>query len=107
MCIFYYYSQPLALRQQVLHAFTRSLATIWIVNVPIAFVGLLLGSCGNHLLLFIAHLSHNTVLLVRQYTLKQQVVRNPKIEKDKPAGAKTDDDADTENASNSEKKEAN
>ncbi len=106
MCIFYY-SQPLALRQQVLHAFTRSLATIWIVNVPLAFVGLLLGSCRNHLLLFIAHLSHNTVLLVRQYTLKQQVVRNPKIEKDKPAGAKTDDDADTENASNSEKKEAN
>jgi len=81
--------QPLALRQQVLHAFTRSLATIWIVNVPIAFVGLLL------------------VLLVRQYTLKQQVVRNPKIEKDKPAGAKTEDDADAENASNSEKKEAN
>ncbi|KLO19543.1 MFS general substrate transporter [Schizopora paradoxa] len=65
--------EPLALRQQVLHAFTRSLATIWIVNVPLCFVGLCL------------------VLLIRQYTLKQQVVRNPKVEKDKTAKTVTDD----------------
>lgn len=32
--------QPVELREQVLHAFTRSLATIYIVSVPLAFVGL-------------------------------------------------------------------
>ena len=35
--------QPDSLRDQVLHAYTRSLATIYIVCVPIAFVGLLAG----------------------------------------------------------------
>lgn len=35
--------QPVSLREQVLHAYTRSLATIYIVALPSAFVGLLSG----------------------------------------------------------------
>ena len=49
--------QPESLRQQVLHAFTRSLATIWIVFTPISFVGFLF------------------VLVVREYSLKRTVDR--------------------------------
>lgn len=49
--------QPESLRQQVLHAFTRSLATIWIVSVPLAFAGLLFA------------------LIVREYSLKRTVDR--------------------------------
>lgn len=33
--------QPVSLREQVLHAYTRSLATIYIVAVPMSFVGLI------------------------------------------------------------------
>ena len=36
--------QPVSLREQVLHAYTRSLSTIYIVATPVAFVGLLFGS---------------------------------------------------------------
>ena len=35
--------QPVSLRKQVLHAYTRSLATMYIVFVPLSFVGLLCG----------------------------------------------------------------
>lgn len=49
--------QPESLRHQVLHAFTRSLATVWIVFTPLAFVGLLF------------------VLIVREYSLKRTVDR--------------------------------
>lgn len=49
--------QPPDLRQQVLHAYTRSLSTIWIVSVPLAFFGLL------------------CVSIVREYSLKRQVDR--------------------------------
>ena len=36
--------QPESLRNQVLHAYTRSLATIYIVCVPLSFIGLLAGT---------------------------------------------------------------
>lgn len=35
--------QPDSLRDQVLHAYTRSLSTIWIVFCPLSFVGLCAG----------------------------------------------------------------
>lgn len=41
--------QPVSLREQVLHAYTRSLATIYIVAVPISFVGLLIGEYKGYL----------------------------------------------------------
>ncbi|KAG9086328.1 hypothetical protein FRC06_003147 [Ceratobasidium sp. 370] len=52
--------QPEELRQQVLHAFTRSLATIWIVMTPLLFFGTL------------------CVLVLRSYTLVRQVERGQK-----------------------------
>lgn len=58
--------QPEELRQQVLHAFTRSLSTIWIVMTPILFVGTL------------------GVFVIRSYTLARQVERGQK------KGAQTD-----------------
>lgn len=54
--------EPESLRQQVLHAYTRSLATIYIVSLPITFVGLL------------------CVLVVREYTLKRNIHRGGKDE---------------------------
>ncbi|KDN44417.1 hypothetical protein RSAG8_05464, partial [Rhizoctonia solani AG-8 WAC10335] len=54
------YIQPEELRQQVLHAFTRSLSTIWIVMTPILFVGTI------------------CVLFIRSYTLVRQVERGQK-----------------------------
>ncbi|KAG9127819.1 hypothetical protein FRC07_008829 [Ceratobasidium sp. 392] len=59
--------QPEELRQQVLHAFTRSLSTIWIVMTPLLFFGTL------------------CVLVLRSYTLVRQVERGQKkgAEKDK------------------------
>ncbi|KAB5590111.1 MFS transporter [Ceratobasidium theobromae] len=52
--------QPEALREQVLHAFTRSLSTIWIVMTPLLFAGTL------------------CVLVIRSYTLVRQVERGQK-----------------------------
>ncbi|OCB92158.1 MFS general substrate transporter [Sanghuangporus baumii] len=52
--------EPDALRQQISHAFTRSLAMIYIVFTPISFVGLLF------------------TLLTREYTLKRIIEREPK-----------------------------
>ncbi|KAF8608521.1 MFS general substrate transporter [Ceratobasidium sp. AG-I] len=52
--------QPEELRQQVLHAFTRSLSTIWIVLTPILFVGTL---CA---------------FFIRSYTLVRQIERGQK-----------------------------
>ncbi|TDL25972.1 MFS general substrate transporter [Rickenella mellea] len=52
--------EPVAIRQQVLHAYTKSLATIWIVMVPISFVGLLF------------------VLPIRSYSLKRTIVQGQK-----------------------------
>lgn len=54
--------QPDSLRQQVSHAFTRSLATIYMVMTPISFVGLLFGALhficiaglGSNALLFLS-----------------------------------------------------
>lgn len=36
--------QPVSLREQVLHAYTHSLSTVYIVAAPVAFVGLLFGT---------------------------------------------------------------
>jgi len=36
--------QPPEVRQQVLHAYTKSIATIWIVDTPLIFVGFILGT---------------------------------------------------------------
>ncbi|KAJ1304324.1 hypothetical protein OPQ81_005483 [Rhizoctonia solani] len=52
--------QPEEVRQQVLHAFTRSLSTIWIVMTPLLFVGTV------------------CVLFIRSYTLVRQVERGQK-----------------------------
>ncbi|KAG8742710.1 hypothetical protein FRC10_000984 [Ceratobasidium sp. 414] len=52
--------QPEELRQQVLHAFTRSLSTIWIVMTPLIFFGTL------------------CILVLRSYTLVRQVERGQK-----------------------------
>ncbi|KAG8698490.1 hypothetical protein FRC08_005882 [Ceratobasidium sp. 394] len=52
--------QPEELRQQVLHAFTRSLSTIWIVMTPLLFVGTV------------------CILVLRSYTLVRQVERGQK-----------------------------
>ncbi|EJD03251.1 MFS general substrate transporter [Fomitiporia mediterranea MF3/22] len=57
--------QPDSLRQQVTHAFTRSLATIYIAFTPIAFVGLL------------------CVLVLREYTLVRTVERGQKQGKER------------------------
>ncbi|CAE6475829.1 hypothetical protein ACGC1H_007256 [Rhizoctonia solani] len=54
------YIQPEELRQQVLHAFTRSLSTIWIVMTPLLFVGTV------------------CVFFIRSYTLVRQVERGQK-----------------------------
>ncbi|CAE6434718.1 unnamed protein product [Rhizoctonia solani] len=54
------YIQPEELRQQVLHAFTRSLSTIWIVMTPLLFFGTV------------------CVLFIRSYTLVRQVERGQK-----------------------------
>ncbi|KAG8732166.1 hypothetical protein FRC11_000294 [Ceratobasidium sp. 423] len=52
--------QPEELRQQVLHAFTRSLSTIWIVMTPLLFVGTI------------------CLLFIRSYTLVRQIERGQK-----------------------------
>ncbi|CAE6446452.1 unnamed protein product [Rhizoctonia solani] len=54
------YIQPEELRQQVLHAFSRSLSTIWIVMTPLLFFGTV------------------CVLFIRSYTLVRQVERGQK-----------------------------
>lgn len=51
--------QPVAVRDQVLHAYTRSISIIWIVFCACNFVGLLL------------------VLPIRAYSLKRQAVNTP------------------------------
>ncbi|KAF8739651.1 MFS general substrate transporter, partial [Rhizoctonia solani] len=65
------YIQPEELRQQVLHAFTRSLSTIWIVMTPLLFVGTV------------------CILFIRSYTLVRQVERGQK--KASEADPKTDE----------------
>ncbi|KAG8773549.1 hypothetical protein FRC12_002470 [Ceratobasidium sp. 428] len=65
--------QPEELRQQVLHAFTRSLSTIWIVMTPLLFFGTL------------------CVLVLRSYTLVRQVERGEKKGAEK---SKVDESAD-------------
>ncbi|KAJ3930399.1 MAG: MFS general substrate transporter [Lentinula lateritia] len=51
------YLKPPSLRQEVIHAYTKSLATLWIVCTPMLFVGLV------------------AVLCIRSYSLKRKIVR--------------------------------
>lgn len=76
--------QPVSLREQVLHAYTRSLATIYIVALPMSFVGLLFGEPKFHTLfnaLCIASSGLTTdlyeciVLMLREYSFKRNVDR--------------------------------
>ncbi|KAF8485604.1 major facilitator superfamily domain-containing protein [Gautieria morchelliformis] len=72
---------PPALRQQVLHAYSKSIATIWIVDTPLIGVGFLMS------------------LFILRYTLKRNVVRSEKPtgaapEADLEKGATTPPDAD-------------
>ncbi|KAF8506366.1 major facilitator superfamily domain-containing protein [Hysterangium stoloniferum] len=69
--------QPAALRQQVLHAYSKSISTIWIVDVPIIVVGLIM------------------VLFIHKYTLKRVVIRTEKEPKAK-GGAVAEKDQDQE-----------
>lgn len=52
--------QPESLRTQVLHAYTKSLSTIWIVDTPLLFVCCIM------------------VLFLKKYNLQRTVVRSPK-----------------------------
>ncbi|KAH8119468.1 MFS general substrate transporter [Phellopilus nigrolimitatus] len=73
--------EPVALREQVLHAYTRSLATIYIVSVPVAFVGLVFGA-------FFILLSP-TVMMLREYSLKRSIERELKQTKEDSCGTPT------------------
>ncbi|KAF8586490.1 MFS general substrate transporter [Ramaria rubella] len=57
---------PDSLRQQVLHAYAKSISTIWLVDTPIMFVGFIM------------------VLFVAKYTLKRTIVRSEKRGKNGP-----------------------
>lgn len=46
--------QPESLRRQVLRAYTKSIATIWIVDTPLIFVGFIMGTCHNTFSAFLA-----------------------------------------------------
>ncbi|KDQ21893.1 hypothetical protein BOTBODRAFT_40523 [Botryobasidium botryosum FD-172 SS1] len=63
--------QPPALRQQVLHAYTKSTSMIWIVCTPMLFIGFL------------------AVLFIRSYTLKRTINRGGKASGTGPDGRPT------------------
>ncbi|KAF8581596.1 MFS amino acid permease [Ramaria rubella] len=65
--------QPDSLRQEVLHAYTKSIATIWLVDTPIVGVGFII------------------VLFLKKYTLKRVIIRNEKS----PQGKSPETDAAT------------
>lgn len=71
--------QPVSLREQVLHAYTRSLATIYIVALPLAFVGLLSGKY-QHFYTFCTRSDRLlcVVLTLREYSLKRTIERGAK-----------------------------
>ncbi|KAF8500652.1 MFS amino acid permease [Gautieria morchelliformis] len=52
------YIQPESLRQQVLHAYSKSISTVWIVNTPLWGMGFIM------------------VLFLKKYTLKREVIRS-------------------------------
>lgn len=54
--------EPIELRMQVLHAYTRSISTIWFVAAPLMGVGVILS------------------LLLRHYTLDRTIVRTGNVE---------------------------
>ncbi|GJJ06332.1 hypothetical protein Clacol_000523 [Clathrus columnatus] len=66
--------QPLSLRQEVFHAYEKSISTIWIVDTPI------LG------------LSFLATLLLKKYTLKRKVTRMPKQNGDQPSGTEKENE---------------
>ncbi|GJJ12694.1 hypothetical protein Clacol_006938 [Clathrus columnatus] len=52
--------QPASVRQQVIHAYAKSISTIWLVDTPILFVGLVMS------------------LFILKYTLKRTIIRSEK-----------------------------
>ena len=72
--------QPESLRNQVLHAYTRSLATIYIVCVPLSFIGLLAGTLKLLISSWSIYLSCLCflVLTVREYSLQRNLQRGAK-----------------------------
>jgi len=52
--------EPLAVRNQVLHAYTESLATIWVVCTPMVFLGFVCTLC------------------IRSYSLKRTLIQTPR-----------------------------
>lgn len=74
--------QPVSLRLEVLHAYTRSLATIWIFACPVAFIGLLCGVYKFPLMKRHTDASFLLVLLVKEYSLDRPAKREEKDGKD-------------------------
>ncbi|KAI0788876.1 MFS general substrate transporter [Abortiporus biennis] len=66
--------EPASVRQQVLHAYTKSISLIWLVDTPIICVSLVL------------------VLFVKKYTLKRKIVRAPKKGEEDTPGIPIDED---------------
>ncbi|KAI5478762.1 MFS general substrate transporter [Pseudohyphozyma bogoriensis] len=66
--------EPVELRQQVLHAYTRSISTIWIVCAPLLFIGVILS------------------LFLKEYSLQRTVVKAS----DKPASSAASDETKIE-----------
>jgi len=52
--------QPISLRNEVQHAYSRSIAVIWLVSIPLSFVGFLVS------------------LLIKNYTLQRNVIKEGK-----------------------------
>ncbi|GJJ12691.1 hypothetical protein Clacol_006935 [Clathrus columnatus] len=52
--------QPASVRRQVIHAYAKSISTIWLVDTPISFVGLVMS------------------LFILKYTLKRTIIRSEK-----------------------------
>ena len=77
--------KPDSLRQQVGHAFTRSIATIYIICTPLAFVSFILGASGScHCCLMLTLLA---VLTIREYSLRRNRERQAERDGGNPAPA--------------------
>ncbi|KAK4703919.1 hypothetical protein P7C70_g2297, partial [Phenoliferia sp. Uapishka_3] len=59
--------EPIELRNQVLHAFTRSISTIWIVTAPLVTVGFILS------------------LFLKHYSLQRNIIKAEAVGKEAPA----------------------
>jgi hypothetical protein len=94
--------EPVKLRHQVLHAYTKSVSLIWVALTPVLFSAFLAGEIGCLLLrsgvVWITELAtlllrglYVTVLVIRAYTLQRRILREPK--KPSTAHVEADDSA--------------